>query len=134
MPWTSRRPVLQLPRLEIVLVFVHVDALAAKSDTFHLQPHPLLQASLELQLDLPARTDHPLPRKVAVSPAQERGYMPMIERISGGGCYLPVGRNFAARNLPDRLSKGCVALLALGRLHEAANHLVPRQPFHVSSL
>jgi hypothetical protein len=110
-----------------------IDALADEAHAFHFEPRELFEAGLELQLDLAARADHSLPGQVAMPAAQQRGHVPVIERIAGGGRDLAVGRHLALRNLADRLAEGRVALLAFGRAHQLSDGLLARQTLHASS-
>src|SRR2546422_30524 len=89
---------LEFPRAEAVLVRDDVDALADEFDAFHFEAHPLLESGFELQLDLTAGADHALPWEIAVSAAQERGDVAVVERVSGGRSHLAVGRDLALRD------------------------------------
>ena len=46
-----------------MLMLRHIDPLAAKADTFHLQTRTLFQASFVFQLDFATRAHYPLPRQ-----------------------------------------------------------------------
>src|SRR5262245_49578700 len=70
--------VVEFPRAEAMLVRRHVDALAEETDAFHLEPHALLQAGLELQLDLAAGADDALPRQVPMTLPEKRGDVPVM--------------------------------------------------------
>ena len=83
-----------------------IDALTQEANAFHLEPHALLQAGLELQLDRASGSDDTLPRQVAMAFAQQRGDVPVIQRVAGGGRHLSVGGDLAARDLADRFTEG----------------------------
>src|ERR1017187_10780051 len=85
----------ELPRAETVLVFGHVDTLAAKAYAFHFKPRALLEAGFVLEFDLAAGAHHALPGQGIARSAQQLGHLPVLPRVAGGGRYLGISGHFA---------------------------------------
>jgi hypothetical protein len=95
-----------------VFACLHVNALATEADSFHGEPQALLSGCLAAQFDFATRTDDSLPGEVIEGLfAQELCDRSMIERISGGGGYLTVGRYLSFGHGADDAAKGGIALL-----------------------
>jgi hypothetical protein len=60
----------ELPRAETVLVFGHVDTLAAKAYAFHFKPRALFEAGFVLEFDFAAGAHHALPGQGIARSAQ----------------------------------------------------------------
>jgi len=83
----------------------HVDAFTAKSDTFALEPQPLLDSRSALQLDVPAGAHHTVPGDRAVRRSQCPGYLPCVARVTRGASYFAVCGDFTFGNLPNGMDQ-----------------------------
>ena len=71
----------ELPRTETVLVFGHVDALAAEPYAFHFKPRALFEAGFVLEFDFAAGAHHALPGQGIALRAQQLRHVTKRELI-----------------------------------------------------
>ena len=79
---------------------VQINAPPAEAHPFHLQAQPLLERMLAGDANRAARPDHTMPGQ-ALKHVERPDHLPRRTRESSRRGDLAVGRDFAARDLPD---------------------------------
>jgi hypothetical protein len=81
-----------IPRAEHMLTGAEINPAADKPDPFEFQTEPLFRRPIKAQLDGATGSDHTLPgQDMRGCYPKEPCDGPVMQRVSGGGCHLPVG-------------------------------------------